>query len=379
MLKFTRNKLVYVDRYDEDTLSAHGILDDDIYGLEIDVTLRISDLEIISLEGKWNRWTTPDCHRAIPLLQEAVGFRVAEGLSEKVKKSIGRKACRHYANLLLECCDAAREAAGILNEEGERVAKPKVGQDEPPVFYEERSTQAASAPDLDAEERIAGTMTIDLHVHTSDASPCSSAPVDEIIAEAKRIGLDGICLTDHNVFWDSEQVEELRHRHGFLVLRGNEVTTDQGDVIVFGLHTDIKGIIPLAELRAEVSRVDGFMIAAHPFRGFLTFGIGQLGLTPEKAMARPLLESADAIEVLNSKSTAKENDFAARVARRLRLPATGGSDAHEVSEVGIYATRLDRIITDERGLIKALKTGDTSPIAFRKEMKIRSRAHGRRA
>jgi predicted metal-dependent phosphoesterase TrpH len=219
-------------------------------------------------------------------------------------------------------------------------------------------------------------MAIDLHVHTSDASPCSSAPVDAIIAEAKRIGLDGICLTDHNVVWDLGQVEELRQRHGFLVLRGNEITTDQGDVIVFGLYRDIKGIIALEELRAEVSKADGFMIAAHPFRGFLTFGIGQLGLTPEKAMKRPLLESADAIEVLNSKSTAEENDFAAKVARRLRLPATGGSDAHEVSEVGIYATRFHRIIKDERGLIEALRTGDSSPIAFRKEKKIRSCAYG---
>ena len=262
-----------------------------------------------------------------------------------------------------------------LSEKGNR---PELDFDEfstPSVATVERPVQSERAVRRDAQEKISGAMTIDLHVHTSDASPCSSAPVDAIIQEAQRIGLDGICLTDHNYFWDREQVEELQQRHGFLVLRGNEITTDQGDMIVFGLHNDIKGVIKLEELRAEVSRVGGFVIAAHPFRGFLTFGVGQLGLTPEEAMARPLFESVDAVEVLNSKSTSKENDFAAKVALRLDLPATGGSDAHEVSEVGIFATRFRQIIRDERELVEALKTGDTTPVAFRKE--TRSRAHGR--
>ncbi len=370
MLKFTRNKLVSIERKDEDTLLAHGILDDDIYGLEIDVALSISRMEIIRVDGKWNRWTTPDCHRAIPLLQEAVGLRVGAGFSEVVKKTVGRKACRHYANLLLECCHAARETVMILKWEGEKAGRPELGFDEssrPSVSSEGRPLPAGRVIDQNTRKRVSGAMTIDLHVHTSDASPCSSAPVDALIEEAKRIGLDAICLTDHNVVWDLEQVEDLRQRHGFLVLRGNEITTDQGDMIVFGLHRDIKGVIKLEELRAEVSKFDGFMIVAHPFRGFLTFGIGQLGLTPEKAMARPLFASVDAIEVLNSKSTAKENDFAAKVAAGLHLPATGGSDAHEVSEVGIFATRFRRVIQDERGLVEALKAGDISPIAFRKE------------
>jgi predicted metal-dependent phosphoesterase TrpH len=382
MLKFTRHKLVSVERRDVDTLSVHGILDDDIYGVEIDVVLRISNLEIINLDGKWNRWTTPDCHRALPLLQEAVGFRVAEGFSEKVKKSVGRKACRHYANLLLECCQAAKETAMMLKWEEEKASRPELGFDEfstPSVSTKERPVQPEGVIHRDAQETISGGMTIDLHVHTSDASPCSSAPVDAIIEEAKRIGLDGICLTDHNYIWGRERVEDLQQRHGFLVLRGNEITTDQGDVIVFGFHKDIKGIIKLEEIRAEVSKVDGFMIVAHPFRGFLTFGIGQLGLTPEKAMARPLFDSVDAVEVLNSKSTAKENDFAAKVALGLNLPATGGSDAHEVSEVGIFATRFRQVIRDEREFVEALKTGDTAPIAFRREKKTGSNAYGRTA
>lgn len=141
-------------------------------------------------------------------------------------------------------------------------------------------------------------------------------------------------------------------------------------MIVFGLDRSITGIIKLDELRDMVLKVDGFMIVAHPFRGFLTFGVGQLGLTPEKAMARPLFRSVDAIEVLNSKVTEKENGFASEVALGLGLPTTGGSDAHEVSEVGIYATQFSGFIKNETGLIEALRTGAYSPIAFRGNRKI---------
>ena len=87
MLKFVRNKLISIYRKDEDTLLAHGILEDDIYGLEMDVAISISSLEILSIEGRWNRTENSECHRAIPFLQEAVGRRMDEGFSQKVRKT----------------------------------------------------------------------------------------------------------------------------------------------------------------------------------------------------------------------------------------------------------------------------------------------------
>ena len=114
MLKFSRNKLVSIYRNDSEILSVHGILDDDIYSLEIDVDIRISDLKFLSIDGKWNRYTTPDCPRAIPVIQEAVGFCIDDEVAQKINKIIGRKACRHFANLLNECCDAAKEVAKIV-------------------------------------------------------------------------------------------------------------------------------------------------------------------------------------------------------------------------------------------------------------------------
>lgn len=381
MLKFSRNKLVSIYRNDSEILSVHGILDDDIYSLEIDVDIRISDLKFLSIDGKWNRYTTPDCPRAISVIQEAVGFCIDDEIAQKINKIIGRKACRHFANLLNECCDAAKEAAKIAKWEDAKANQTDLTFEEflagetresldhgvtQSVHIEEKPVRHEEKP-LKNDKISSGGYIIDLHVHTSPASPCSSAPENQAIEEAKRIGLDAICLTDHNYVWNTENIEDLKQKHGFLVFRGNEITTDQGDILVFGMNKDIKGIIKLQNLKKEVLKADGFMIAAHPFRGFLVFGAEQLGLTTENAMARSLFKWVDAVEVLNGKVTEKENNLASEVTTRLGLLATGGSDAHEVYEVGRYATRFSSPIKDEKDMINALRSGNYSPVAFRED------------
>jgi len=368
MLKFMRNKVVGIERRGEDTLWAYGVLDDDIYGVELEVSISLPDLVIRSIEGRFKRWTTPECPKAVPVLQQAVGFcALEEGFSQKVQKNIGRKGCRHFANLLVECCATAERAAGVIHGTKpekipvERQSSRGGAQTEAENPSKRASVKTSNSRGLDE----AGTV-IDLHIHTFPASPCSVANVDDVIAEAKRIGLDGICLTDHNFVWEKPRVEELGRKHDFLVLRGNEITTDQGDMLVFGLDTPIQGITKLDELRERVTEAGGFIVAAHPFRGFLLFGTGQLGLTPEKARERPLFKQVDAIEVLNSKVTEKENRFASDVAKSLGTPGTGGSDAHQVSEVGLYATRFEVKIENEKDLVKALKSARYSACAFRK-------------
>jgi predicted metal-dependent phosphoesterase TrpH len=389
VLKYARNKMVNVVVKDADTLAVHGVLDDDIYSLEIDVTIQLSEFKILSFNGKWHRYTTPDCPRAIPPLQDIVGFCIDdEGFNQAVHKIIGRKACRHYANLLIECCDSAKEAALIHKWKNARKRRPKLrfadfinaeksgavpGRVNASKRVEEKrrpdkgiSTQEEAVGDQPVAKPSSG-FTIDLHVHTYPASACSSAPEGELIQEAKRIGLDAICFTDHNFVWDPERITALQKEHQFLILRGNEITTNQGDMLVFGLDEDIKGIISIESLRKKVVAANGFMIAAHPFRGFLTFDAAHLGMTPQKAMQNPLFKQVDALEVLNGKVTPRENQFAHQVAAGLNLPATGGSDAHEVSEVGRYATRFSRPIQNEAELVAALKSDHYAAVAYRKE------------
>ena len=200
-------------------------------------------------------------------------------------------------------------------------------------------------------------MRIDLHTHTSPRSPCSDMEPLELIREASHRKLDGICLTEHQALWRPEEVEDLARGTEIRIFRGNEFTTDQGDVLVFGYEEDVKELLTIEELRARVTAAGGFMIAAHPFRGFKTFGIGQLQMTVEQACKRKVFDFVDAIEIRNGSVSDQENEMAARVAVRLGLPGTGGSDAHQVDKVGKCTTEFEREIADEGQLLEELRAG----------------------
>jgi len=397
MFDFMRNKVVDVARLDQETLEVHGILDDSIYSLELDFKVNISDLICSGVKGRWLRWTTPECPRAIDFLNEAEGFCLEAGIDNKIHKTVGRRSCRHFANLFIECAHAVRETIKLLGWQEAQKKNPdltfkqfmltdeKVLEAQSSVVVEnhkEVSTSGSGGAGGDAacvkpSARVEspttsrkshpgqGNFIIDMHLHTSPASPCASDSVDAMIQEAKRIGLQGICLTDHNHVWSADAVLALREKHDFLVLRANEIITEQGDILVFGFDEDIQGIIKLVELKKRVAAVGGFIVAAHPFRGFLTFGADDVGLTPESAMAREMFKWVDGVETLNGKVTETENKLSQDVAKGLGLPSTGGSDAHDISTVGVYATAFDEIIDGEETLLAALKAGKYHPVVFR--------------
>ena len=397
MLKFARNKLVGVYLKDSTALMVHGVLDDDIYSLEINAEITLPELVFTNVACKWHRYTTPECPLALKYTDEAEGLKIDDKIEHKLQKGLGRKGCRHYATLMIECVKSVRETLNILEWKeaikknpdlsfADFIAEPeRFRPKDAHVFHVEETGSDASEKSEKADDeessgpsagplkppenvrRPSGGFIIDLHTHSFPASACASDSVDKMIREAMNIGLNGICLTDHNFQWRYQKIEELRQKHGFLILKGNEVTTDQGHMVAFGLDHPMgdKGIVQLADLRKAVSDVDGFLIVAHPFRGFLTFGVGKLGLTVEKASKRPFFSMVDAVEILNGKVTAEENSFAAKVADHLKLPTTGGSDAHVTSEVGCYATEFERPIQNEKELIQELKRGSYKAVAFR--------------
>ncbi|MCG6879356.1 MAG: PHP domain-containing protein [Deltaproteobacteria bacterium] len=377
MLTYMRNKMVSIEIPAEGTYVAYGFLDDHIYSLDTTFQVNGSGMTIQWLKGHLTRYTTPDCPRSEEPLQEAVGLCLMdEGFSQSIHKIVGRKACRHFANLILECSDAVLKTKQMV-EDSENNAEKAVkasASSQSCITPQNTRPQKAKRPErIKKESRIPferlkdapDGFTLDLHVHTAPASPCASSAVDDIIEEAKGIGLDGICLTDHNHQWAPGDISALREKHQFLVLRGNEITTVQGDMVVFGLDENIEGIISLNDLAEKVAAVDGFMIAAHPFRGFLTVSGDSLGLDVDRAAARPMFNLVDGVETLNSKVTVNENNFCGQVAEALDMPVTGGSDAHLSEEVGIYATRFSKIIHNEDDLITALRAGDAVPVAFR--------------
>jgi hypothetical protein len=200
-------------------------------------------------------------------------------------------------------------------------------------------------------------MRIDLHIHTSPLSACSYLDPHELVKEAHRLKLDGICLTEHQVLWDPAAVDKLAREDGIKIFRGNEFTTNQGDVLVFGFYEDIQELLIIQELREAVQKAGGFMIAAHPFRGFKTFGIGRLQMTVEQASKRKVFDFVDAVEIGNGKLSQDENDMARKVAEKLGLPGTGGSDAHRIDEIATWVTVFEKDIQDERQLVEELHAG----------------------
>jgi hypothetical protein len=80
-------------------------------------------------------------------------------------------------------------------------------------------------------------------------------------------------------------------------------------------------------------------------------------MTVEQACSRRMFDFVDAIEIRNGKVSDQENDMAARVAERLGLPGTGGSDAHRLDELGKWVTDFERPIENEQQLIEELRNG----------------------
>ncbi len=201
-------------------------------------------------------------------------------------------------------------------------------------------------------------MRVDLHVHTSPRSPCSSIDPMQLLERAQLLGLQGICLTEHGLMWSREEVQELEKiSPGVRIFRGMEVTTNQGDVLVFGISRNIKEVVPIEQLRQEVLEAGGFMVAAHPFRGFLLFGVTQLQMSVEQASQRSLFKYVDAVEIGNCKVTEPENEMARQVAQRLGLAGVAGSDAHRLEELGRWVTVFQKRVTDEGKFLEELRQG----------------------
>lgn len=210
-------------------------------------------------------------------------------------------------------------------------------------------------------------MKIDLHTHTVYGSGCSHLEPSELVEQAKRVGLDGVCITEHNQLWDPERIEKLGRKHNFLVIGGVEVLTDCGEILVYGLHEPVRWVRSAEDLRKMVDDAGGVMVAAHPFRGFglkLEHDSPHFpddGIDVEEGCTLPILEYVDAIEAFNGWAYRREWQFTLEVSKRMGLKGTGGSDTHKVLQTGVCYTIFEKPIRNEQDLIAELKAGRFTP------------------
>lgn len=189
-------------------------------------------------------------------------------------------------------------------------------------------------------------LTFDTHVHTihSGDSPCE---VEEVISAAKRKGLDGIAITDHDTVRGLEEAFEITQGEDFLIIPGIEVSSEDGHILGLGIEEQIPSELPAAETVRRIRKGGGIAVAAHPFG---------LSLKPFAV----LKANYDAVEVYNPRRYLG-NRLAKKYAAEHSLPVTAGSDAHFCDEVGLAGIKLDMDSKPNFDMIlRKIKTGKAS-------------------
>lgn len=195
-------------------------------------------------------------------------------------------------------------------------------------------------------------MKFDLHLHTTRHSPDSSMHPSAMLRQARKIGLDGVVITEHDWLWTDEELEEIRAEAPELaVFAGIEVSSREGHFLVYGVTDPFalpKGI-GVAELCQEVHRQGGAVVAAHPFRW------GQ----PFEEILREEQPELDGLELMTSNMDRDCRQKAAELLREPWLPhplaGMGSSDAHSEAILGVCYTEFPDNIREVQDLVRAIR------------------------
>jgi len=207
---------------------------------------------------------------------------------------------------------------------------------------------------------------IDLHVHSLFSGESPTTP-EEIVDSAIRKGLDGVCITEHGSLYASAPFEKFR-KSGLVILRGVEVSTSAGHMLVYGVDEvqwndwGLNQTVDAQELVTRAKELGGIAVVAHPWQ--LIEEDSFLGnLAPVVDDRFRSLKGLAAIEVCNGKSIVYPLicESLGYLARRLGLGCTGGSDAHFGYQVGRSYTVFREPIFSSLDLVQALATQDYYP------------------
>ena len=194
------------------------------------------------------------------------------------------------------------------------------------------------------------TLKYDLHIHTKYSFDSNLKPIT-MLRIAKKLGLNGVAITDHNTIKGALEAKKLQRldksKTDFEVIVGEEVRTNLGDVLVYYLQEEIKkqdffDVVDIARQQ------DAIISLAHPFRKMPL----RLGF---KGNIKGIAKRINALECLNGRSFAWENKKAEKAANELGLAKTAGSDSHFTFEIGRCRTVFDKRL----GLRKAIKNRKT--------------------
>ena len=193
-------------------------------------------------------------------------------------------------------------------------------------------------------------MRFDLHVHSN----CSDGrdEVKTILQAARRRGLAGLSITDHDTLKGSQKALQIirEDRLNLILIPGAEVTTTEGHLLVLGIE-ELPPRDRSPEETADLAREQGgISIVPHPYHPF-RHAIGRI-------------PDCDAVEVYNSKHLfGIANARARRGARKRHLPMVAGSDSHFAVTVGLGVTEIQA--ADAEAAVAAIRDGRTRVVGKR--------------
>ncbi len=189
------------------------------------------------------------------------------------------------------------------------------------------------------------SLRVDLHIHTRASFDCLSDYKD-VVATARKRGLDRIAITDHNEIEGAFRTRDLAPD---LVIVGEEVKTAEGvDVSGLFLSERIPQHTPAVETVQAIREQGGLVYVPHPFaRG--KGGGGRI---------LPVIEAwVDVVEIFNARIHEPElNEKARRWAEERGFPGGAGSDAHTLREIGRGVIEVPAF-TDNTSFLAALRAG----------------------
>jgi predicted metal-dependent phosphoesterase TrpH len=189
-------------------------------------------------------------------------------------------------------------------------------------------------------------MRLDLHVHSVYSSDGKASP-REIVMHARRFGIDGLSITDHNSVASSKAaLAEKGELEGLVYVRGVEVSALEGHILAYGVDEPIPRGLTATEVVERAGALGGIAVVAHPYRFWS--GVGE-------KVARTL--KCQALEGVNSRSNKGDNVRARELGKSLNLPMTGGSDAHDIDYLGLGTTVFDDKLESEDQVIDAIVKG----------------------
>jgi predicted metal-dependent phosphoesterase TrpH len=170
-------------------------------------------------------------------------------------------------------------------------------------------------------------LKIDLHVHTHYSNDSLITP-EELVFYAKKKGLDGVAITDHDRI---DGALKIASETDLLIIPGVEVSSRDGHIIGIFVNEIVPKELSAEETVDRIHAVGGLAVACHP----TTFFRGKL--------FRHVTSKFDAVEVINSSAIpfGRSMRNAKQLASKCGIAQVAGSDAHIGPEIGYAYTLID--------------------------------------